>query len=70
MHTQKVETGMMVQEKDWIAHEVGRAQFEEKRLKKRFSALLAQLSEDIGCSIPLACQDRVGPRVSARGRLK
>jgi hypothetical protein len=66
MHTQKVETGMMVQEKDWIAHEVGRAQFEDKRLKKRFSALLAQLSEGIGCSIPLACQDWAATKAAYR----
>src|ERR1700686_1178978 len=41
----------------WLEREVAGCPFQDARHGKRFPTLLGQLSEPIGGSIPLACQD-------------
>jgi Transposase DNA-binding len=41
----------------WLDSELAECRFAEVRLGKRFRTLLKRLSEEIGETIPMACQD-------------
>jgi hypothetical protein len=41
----------------WLDNELAACRFADKRLGKRFQNLAKQLSEDMGESIPMACED-------------
>ena len=41
----------------WVDEELGECDFGDVRLGKRFRTLVAQLSQGIGETIPMACQD-------------
>ena len=43
--------------KSWLDDELAACRFADKRLAKRFKNLAEQLSEGIGESIPMACED-------------
>ncbi len=45
---EKPESGTMVQDKDWIPNEVGCAEFEDKRLDKRFQ-LVSEIEKASFC---------------------
>jgi hypothetical protein len=63
--TMMAETGMR-KEGDWIDDELSGCDFADARLGKRFRALAADLSEGIGESIPMACQDWAGTKAAYR----
>lgn len=50
----------------WIERELAGCQFADARLGKRFRTLVAQLSEGIGESIPMACQDWAATKAAYR----
>ena len=50
----------------WLEREVAGCQFEDVRHGKRFRILLGQLSEQIGGSIPFACQDWAATKAAYR----
>jgi hypothetical protein len=50
----------------WLEREVAGCQFEDVRHGKRFLILLGQLSEQIGGSIPFACQDSAATKAAYR----
>jgi hypothetical protein len=50
----------------WLEREVAGCQFEDIRHGKRFVTLLTQLSEQIGGSIPFACQDWAATKAAYR----
>jgi hypothetical protein len=50
----------------WLEREVAGCQFEDVRHGKRFRTLLGQLSEQIGGSIPFACQDWAATKAAYR----
>jgi len=50
----------------WIDHELAGCQFKDERLEKRFRKLLEHLSEGIGESIPMACQDWANTKAAYR----
>ena len=50
----------------WLEREVAGCQFEDVRHGKRFRTLLAQLSEQVGGSIPFACQDWAATKAAYR----
>src|SRR3954470_19521276 len=50
----------------WIDQEVGRGQFGDVRLDKRFRTLLEQVSNGVGESIPLVCQDWANTKAAYR----
>jgi Transposase DNA-binding len=52
--------------KAWIDEEVGRDQFGDVRLDKRFRTLLEQVSNGVGESIPLVCQDWANTKAAYR----
>jgi hypothetical protein len=52
--------------KTWIDQELAGCQFGDVRLDKRFRALVEQLSEGIGESIPLVCQDWANTKAAYR----
>ena len=41
----------------WIDHEINGLAFADSRLRKRFYKVLQRLSQGLGRSVPLACQD-------------
>jgi hypothetical protein len=50
----------------WLEREVAGCQFQDVRHGKRFRTLLGQLSEQIGGSIPFACQDWAATKAAYR----
>lgn len=50
----------------WIDDELAGCTFADKRLDKRFRTLVERLSEGIGESIPMACQDWAGTKAAYR----
>src|SRR6185437_4901135 len=50
----------------WIDRELAGCQFKDERLGKRFRALLEQLAEGTGESIPMACQDWANTKAAYR----
>ena len=50
----------------WLEREIAGCQFQDVRHGKRFRALLGQLSEQIGGSIPFACQDWAATKAAYR----
>lgn len=50
----------------WLEREVAGCQFEDVRHGKRFRTLLGQLSEQVGGSIPFACQDWAATKAAYR----
>ena len=50
----------------WLEREVAGCQFQDLRHGKRFRTLLRQLSEQIGGSIPFACQDWAATKAAYR----
>ena len=55
--SQRVDHATASQTKTWIARELVGSEFRDARLNKRFRKVFEQLSDGIGESIPLACQD-------------
>ncbi len=51
---------------DWIDNEREGCKFNDARLEKRFEKLLRQLSDGIGESIPLSCQDWANTKAAYR----
>ncbi|HLY76037.1 MAG TPA: IS4 family transposase [Planctomycetota bacterium] len=52
--------------KSWIANELRGCVFPDQRLGKRFKKLVEQLSDRVGQSIPLACQDWANTKAAYR----
>ena len=50
----------------WLEREVAGCQFQDLRHGRRFRTLLGQLSEQIGGSIPFACQDWAATKAAYR----
>ena len=50
----------------WLEREIAGCQFQDLRHGKRFRTLLGQLSEQIGGSIPFACQDWAATKAAYR----
>ena len=50
----------------WLERELAACQFQDLRHGKRFRTLLGQLSEQIGDSIPFACQDWAATKAAYR----
>src|SRR6266567_9197068 len=50
----------------WFDRETMGCQFKDERLDRRFRALLKQLSEGLGESIPFACQDWANTKAAYR----
>lgn len=50
----------------WIANELKGCEFPDKRLNRRFKAIMEQLSSGIGRSLPLACQDWTNTKAAYR----
>lgn len=54
------------QEKAWIDQELAGCAFKDKRLGKRLRTLLGQLTDGVGQSLPLACQDWASTKAAYR----
>ena len=50
----------------WVAEETARCDFQDARLSKRLRALLDQLANDVGATIPFACQDWANTKAAYR----
>ena len=50
----------------WIDRELAGCKFADVRLEKRFKILVERLSEGIGETIPMACQDWAGTKAAYR----
>jgi len=50
----------------WLEREVAGCQFQDARHGNRFRTLLGQFSEQIGGSIPFACQDWAATKAAYR----
>lgn len=59
-------SNFQINDKKWIDEEVARTKFRDERLGKRFRRLVGQLSEGIGESLPLACQDWANTKAAYR----
>ncbi len=53
-------------DKAWIDQECSGCQFSDVRLQKRFRKLVEQISQGVGNSIPLACQDWANTKAAYR----
>jgi hypothetical protein len=58
--------GVGAETPSWIDRELAGCQFADARLAKRFRLLLERLSEGIGETIPMACQDWAGTKAAYR----
>ncbi|OJW52796.1 MAG: hypothetical protein BGO67_10455 [Alphaproteobacteria bacterium 41-28] len=58
--------GMLPTEKTWLDKELLCCQFKDARLGKRFRTLIKQLSDGMGESIPLVCQDWANTKAAYR----
>ncbi len=52
--------------KDWIEDELAGCRFVDRRLERRLHALLGQMADAMGESIPLACQDWANTKAADR----
>ena len=52
--------------RSWLEREVAGCQFQDLRHGKKFRTLLGRLSEQIGDSIPFACQDWAATKAAYR----
>ncbi len=50
----------------WLDDEMSGCEFSDHRLEKRFRTLVAKLSEGLGETIPMACQDWAGTKAAYR----
>jgi len=62
----RVDHATASQTKTWIDRELAGSEFRDVRLNKRFRILFEQLSEGIGESIPLVCQDWANTKAAYR----
>jgi hypothetical protein len=62
----RVDHATASQTKTWIDHELGDSEFRNARLNKRFRKLFEQLSDGMGESIPLVCQDWANTKAAYR----
>jgi len=58
--------GKSEQKASWIDQELAGCDFGDVRLEKRFKTLVERLSEGVGESIPMACQDWAGTKAAYR----
>ena len=58
--------GISIPDETWIDRECAQCSFADVRLEKRFRKLVEQLSERMGESIPLACQDWASTKAAYR----
>lgn len=65
-HSLRVEHATASQTKTWIDRELVGSEFRDARLHKRFRKLFEQLSDGIGESIPLVCQDWANTKAAYR----
>lgn len=65
-HSQRVDHATASQTKTWIDRELFGSEFRDARLNKRFRKLFEQLSDGIGESIPLVCQDWANTKAAYR----
>ena len=65
-HSSKVDHSTASQTKTWIDRELAGSEFRDARLNKRFRKLFEQLSDGIGESIPLVCQDWANTKAAYR----
>ncbi len=52
--------------KNWVVEETKGCEFLDRRLSKRFDRVVGQVSDRIGQSIPLACQDWASTKAAYR----
>lgn len=50
----------------WIEHEVEFCPFPDQRLEKRFCRMLSEMSQGMGDTLPMACQDWAGTKAAYR----
>jgi hypothetical protein len=62
----KKSTGKSEQTASWIDQELAGCEFADVRLGRRFRTLVERLSDGIGESIPMACQDWAGTKAAYR----
>ena len=65
-HSSEVAPPTASQTETWIARELAGSQFQDARLNKRFRKLFEQLSDGVGQSIPLVCQDWANTKAAYR----
>jgi Transposase DNA-binding len=65
-HSSKVALNTASQTETWIARELAGSEFQDARLSKRFRKLFEQLSDSMGESIPLVCQDWANTKAAYR----
>jgi Transposase DNA-binding/Transposase DDE domain len=65
-HSLRVEHATASQTKTWIDRELVGSEFRDARLNKRFRKLFEQLSDGMGESIPLVCQDWANTKAAYR----
>src|SRR5205085_2581765 len=51
---------------DWVDRETSASCFADLRLAHRFGKLLSQMSEQIGATVPMACQDWANTKAAYR----
>ena len=59
-------TDQVPRERDWIERETAASCFADLRLAQRFGRLLSQMSEHIGATVPMACQDWANTKAAYR----
>ena len=65
-HSSRVAHHTASQTETWIARELAGSEFRDARLNKRFRKLFEQLSDGLGESIPLVCQDWANTKAAYR----
>jgi hypothetical protein len=65
-HSTGVASRTASQTETWIAQELAGSEFRDARLNKRFRKLFQQLSDGVGESIPLVCQDWANTKAAYR----
>ena len=53
-------------DEDWVDRETAASCFADLRLARRFGKLLSQMSEQIGATVPMACQDWANTKAAYR----
>jgi hypothetical protein len=53
-------------DEDWVDRETAASCFADLRLARRFGKLLIQMSEQIGATVPMACQDWANTKAAYR----
>ena len=62
----KLQADSDLEKKKWLEQELGKCEFKDKRLGKRFCSLLERLWNGVGESIPFACQDWANTKAAYR----